>query len=166
MITWRPRLRAPRAHSRAAVRVRVAGGVIERASLAYAGVGPKVLRLPGTESYLSGRPFNEATFREAGRRARVEVEPISARLVARMVETAGADRVLTMHLHAGQVQGFFQVPVDHLIARPMLTTLPTLVGTYTLIRDHKLTAEPAEHAEISYEPETSASSASSAVVLI
>jgi ribose-phosphate pyrophosphokinase len=48
-------------------------------------------------------------------------EPISARLVARMVETAGADRVLTMHLHAGQLQGFFQVPVDHLIARPMLT---------------------------------------------
>src|SRR5438105_5031801 len=41
-------------------------------------------------------------------------EPISARLVARMVETAGADRVLTMHLHAGQVQGFFQVPFDHL----------------------------------------------------
>ncbi|MEX0992590.1 MAG: ribose-phosphate pyrophosphokinase [Solirubrobacterales bacterium] len=48
-------------------------------------------------------------------------EPISARLVARMLETAGADRILTMHLHAGQVQGFFQVPVDHLIARPMLT---------------------------------------------
>jgi ribose-phosphate pyrophosphokinase len=48
-------------------------------------------------------------------------EPISARLVARMLETAGADRVLTMHLHAGQLQGFFQIPVDHLIARPMLT---------------------------------------------
>jgi ribose-phosphate pyrophosphokinase len=48
-------------------------------------------------------------------------EPISARLVAHMLETAGADRILTMHLHAGQVQGFFQVPVDHLIARPMLT---------------------------------------------
>ena len=48
-------------------------------------------------------------------------EPISARLVAHMLETAGADRVLTMHLHAGQVQGFFQIPVDHLIARPMLT---------------------------------------------
>jgi ribose-phosphate pyrophosphokinase len=48
-------------------------------------------------------------------------EPISARLIARMLETAGADRVLTMHLHAGQVQGFFQIPVDHLIARPMLT---------------------------------------------
>jgi hypothetical protein len=38
-----------------------------------------------------------------------------------MLETAGADRVLTMHLHAGQVQGFFQIPVGHLIARPMLT---------------------------------------------
>jgi ribose-phosphate pyrophosphokinase len=48
-------------------------------------------------------------------------EPISARLVAHMLETAGADRVLTMHLHAGQVQGFFRIPVDHLIARPMLT---------------------------------------------
>src|ERR687888_148720 len=48
-------------------------------------------------------------------------EPISARLVARMLEGAGADRVLTMHLHAGQVQGFFQIPVDHMIARPMLT---------------------------------------------
>src|SRR6187549_2211839 len=48
-------------------------------------------------------------------------EPISARAVARMIESAGADRVLTMHLHAGQLQGFFQVPVDHLIARPMLT---------------------------------------------
>jgi ribose-phosphate pyrophosphokinase len=48
-------------------------------------------------------------------------EPISARLVAHMLETAGADRLLTMHLPAGQVQGFFQIPVDHLIARPMLT---------------------------------------------
>jgi ribose-phosphate pyrophosphokinase len=48
-------------------------------------------------------------------------EPISARLVARMLESAGADRVLTMDLHAGQVQGFFQVPVDHMTAMMLLT---------------------------------------------
>jgi ribose-phosphate pyrophosphokinase len=48
-------------------------------------------------------------------------EPISARLVARMLEGAGADRVLTMDLHAGQIQGFFSKPVDHMTALPMLT---------------------------------------------
>jgi ribose-phosphate pyrophosphokinase len=48
-------------------------------------------------------------------------EPISARLVARMIEAAGADRVLTMDLHAGQVQGFFNVPCDHMTALMMLT---------------------------------------------
>jgi len=40
--------------------------------------------------------------------------PISARLVANLLETAGVDRVLTVELHAGQIQGFFDVPVDHL----------------------------------------------------
>ena len=48
-------------------------------------------------------------------------EPISARMVARMIESAGADRVLTMDLHAGQVQGFFSVPVDHMTAMFILT---------------------------------------------
>jgi len=48
-------------------------------------------------------------------------EPISARLVARMLEAAGADRVLTMDLHAGQLQGFFQKPVDHMTAMFILT---------------------------------------------
>ena len=48
-------------------------------------------------------------------------EPISARLVARMLEAAGADRVLTMDLHAGQVQGFFHKPVDHMTAMFILT---------------------------------------------
>ena len=48
-------------------------------------------------------------------------EPITARLVARMLEAAGADRVLTMDLHAGQVQGFFQKPVDHMTAMFILT---------------------------------------------
>ena len=48
-------------------------------------------------------------------------EPISARLVAHMIEAAGADRVLTMDLHAGQVQGFFNIPVDHMTALFILT---------------------------------------------
>ena len=48
-------------------------------------------------------------------------EPITARLVARMLESAGSDRVLTMDLHSGQIQGFFQKPVDHMTALPMLT---------------------------------------------
>jgi ribose-phosphate pyrophosphokinase len=47
-------------------------------------------------------------------------EPISARLVARVIEAAGADRVLTMDLHAGQVQGFFSKPLDHMTARFIL----------------------------------------------
>ncbi len=46
--------------------------------------------------------------------------PISAKLVADLISTAGADRVLTMDLHAGQIQGFFNVPVDHLYALPVL----------------------------------------------
>ncbi len=46
--------------------------------------------------------------------------PISAKLVADLITTAGADRVLTMDLHAGQIQGFFNIPVDHLYATPVL----------------------------------------------
>jgi ribose-phosphate pyrophosphokinase len=48
-------------------------------------------------------------------------EPITARLVAKMLEVAGIDRLLTMDLHAGQVQGFFSKPVDHMTAMPILT---------------------------------------------
>ena len=48
-------------------------------------------------------------------------EPISARLVARMLEAAGIDRILTMDLHSGQIQGFFQKPCDHMTAVFMLT---------------------------------------------
>ncbi len=44
--------------------------------------------------------------------------PITAKLVANMITTAGADRVLTVDLHAAQIQGFFDIPVDHLYARP------------------------------------------------
>jgi ribose-phosphate pyrophosphokinase len=46
-------------------------------------------------------------------------EPISARLIADMLQLAGADRVLTMDLHAGQIQGFFTIPVDHMTALPL-----------------------------------------------
>ena len=48
-------------------------------------------------------------------------EPISARMVARMLESAGIDRILTMDLHQGQIQGFFQKPCDHMTALFMLT---------------------------------------------
>ncbi|MEY8303308.1 ribose-phosphate pyrophosphokinase [Anaerosalibacter bizertensis] len=47
-------------------------------------------------------------------------EPITAKLVADLLTTAGADRVLTMDLHAGQIQGYFNIPVDHLIGVPIL----------------------------------------------
>ncbi len=45
--------------------------------------------------------------------------PISAKLVANLITAAGADRVLTMELHAGQIQGFFDIPVDNLIVAPV-----------------------------------------------
>ena len=47
-------------------------------------------------------------------------DPISAKLVADLITTAGADRVLTMDLHASQIQGFFNIPVDHLVGAPIL----------------------------------------------
>ncbi|HEY1760025.1 MAG TPA: ribose-phosphate pyrophosphokinase [Bryobacteraceae bacterium] len=46
--------------------------------------------------------------------------PISARLVASLIERAGADRILAVDLHAAQIQGFFDVPVDHLFAAPVM----------------------------------------------
>ena len=47
-------------------------------------------------------------------------EPISAKLVANLMETAGCDRVITVDLHAGQIQGFFDIPVDHIAAAPVI----------------------------------------------
>src|SRR5450432_245557 len=46
--------------------------------------------------------------------------PISARLIANLIQRAGADRVLTLDLHAAQIQGFFDVPVDHLFAASVM----------------------------------------------
>lgn len=48
--------------------------------------------------------------------------PISAKLVANLITTAGADRVLTMDLHSGQIQGFFDIPTDNLYAAPVMST--------------------------------------------
>ena len=47
-------------------------------------------------------------------------DPITAKLVADLIQTAGADRILTMDLHALQIQGFFNIPVDHLVGGPLL----------------------------------------------
>ena len=49
-------------------------------------------------------------------------DPISAKLVANLITRAGADRVLTMDLHASQIQGFFDIPVDNLLGNPIFTT--------------------------------------------
>ncbi len=54
------------------------------------------------------------------RKARAR-DPISAKLVANLITTAGADRVLTMDLHCAQIQGFFDIPLDHLVGMPLLT---------------------------------------------
>src|SRR4029079_486536 len=47
-------------------------------------------------------------------------KPISAKLVANLITRAGADRVLTLDLHAGQIQGFFDIPTDNLFASPVM----------------------------------------------
>src|SRR5699024_10344704 len=48
-------------------------------------------------------------------------EPITAKLVANLLEVAGADRVISIDLHAAQIQGFFDIPIDHLTAVPLIT---------------------------------------------
>ena len=48
-------------------------------------------------------------------------DPISAKLVADLITSAGADRVITMDLHCAQIQGFFDIPVDHLVGMPLLS---------------------------------------------
>ena len=50
-------------------------------------------------------------------------DPISAKLVANLITSAGADRVLTMDLHAAQIQGFFDIPVDNLFGAPILAKI-------------------------------------------
>jgi ribose-phosphate pyrophosphokinase len=60
--------------------------------------------------------------------------PISAKLVANLIERAGADRVLTLDLHAGQIQGFFDIPTDNLFAAPvMMRDIQENYGTDNLV---------------------------------
>lgn len=61
-------------------------------------------------------------------------DPITAKLVANLITKAGADRVISMDLHAGQIQGYFDIPVDHLLGVPILAKYFTdLVGTETVV---------------------------------
>lgn len=61
-------------------------------------------------------------------------EPITAKLVADLLTVAGADRVITMDLHAGQIQGYFDIPVDHLTAIPLLANhFKDIVGPDTVV---------------------------------
>lgn len=62
------------------------------------------------------------------RKARAR-DPISAKLVADILQTAGADRVLTMDLHSSQLQGFFNIPVDNLMGMPILAKYFKKIGT-------------------------------------
>jgi len=60
--------------------------------------------------------------------------PISAKLIAKLLEKAGADRILALDLHAAQIQGFFDIPVDHLFATPvMIEYLKTVQSSGTIV---------------------------------
>jgi xanthine dehydrogenase molybdopterin binding subunit/xanthine dehydrogenase small subunit len=84
---------------RAGIRIKRRGELVESAAIAYCGVGPKVVRLPRTEAFLSGRPFSEATFRQAGALARAEVEPITDVRGSREYRLALAENVLVKFYH-------------------------------------------------------------------
>ncbi len=60
-------------------------------------------------------------------------DPITAKLVANLLTTAGADRILTIDLHAGAIQGFFDIPVDHMTAAPLLADYFINKGTNDLV---------------------------------
>ena len=79
---------------RAGIRIKERGGLVERAAIAFSGVGPTVLRLRRTEGFLLGQPLSEATFREAGKRARAEVEPISDVRASRQFRLQLAENIL------------------------------------------------------------------------
>ena len=66
-------------------------------------------------------------------------DPITAKLVANLIQAAGADRVISMDLHANQIQGYFDIPVDHLLGLPILTKYfkeKNLDNVVVVSRDH------------------------------
>ncbi len=67
-------------------------------------------------------------------------DPISAKLVADLIEKAGADRVLTMDLHASQIQGFFNIPVDNMLGTSIL--IPHIAGKYGCGREDVVVVSP------------------------
>ncbi len=75
------------------------------------------LRRASTRRIIAVIPYYGYARQDRKTRAR---DPITAKLIANLLTTAGVDRVLTMDLHAGQIQGFFDIPVDHLPGVPIL----------------------------------------------
>ena len=67
-------------------------------------------------------------------------DPISAKLVANMITAAGADRVLTMDLHAAQIQGFFDIPVDNLLGSPVFVDY--FLRKYAAVHDDTMVVSP------------------------
>ncbi|MGN1105416.1 MAG: ribose-phosphate diphosphokinase [Huintestinicola sp.] len=67
-------------------------------------------------------------------------DPISAKLMADLLTVAGADRVLSMDLHCAQIQGFFNIPVDHLLGVPIL--VPYFIEKFKDIRDNTVVVSP------------------------
>ena len=67
-------------------------------------------------------------------------DPISAKLVADIITTAGADRVLSMDLHCAQIQGFFNIPVDHLLGVPIL--VPYFIDKFADIKENTVVVSP------------------------
>jgi xanthine dehydrogenase molybdopterin binding subunit/xanthine dehydrogenase small subunit len=84
---------------RAGIRVARRGDSIVSTAIAYSGVGPTAQRLPRTEAFLAGRAFCEATFREAGERARAEIEPVSDVRGSRDFRLRLAENVLLKFYH-------------------------------------------------------------------
>lgn len=67
-------------------------------------------------------------------------DPISAKLVANLITAAGADRVLTMDLHAAQIQGFFDIPVDNMLGSSVL--IPYFAGKFSLSKEDSVIVSP------------------------